>query len=371
MSTGRRMRVLLVSGSAPPMECGIGYYTACLARQLATLDGFDVGLVTSRHPGRVACDGQFAGVELLTPFPRWSLLAFGKARAALLRWRPDVLHVQCPAQGYDGPLAAPLSQWFRRWQGKPVVVTLHEHIRPYQLAFLALAQSADAIVSVRHNFQDGYRKGLSRTAARKPFHYIPNASSVPAVTPTPGRVRATRSKWGVAAGKAMIAYFGLLYPGRGVDQLFQIAHPERHHLVIVGGKLNRAEDYHRQVAALATSGAWQGSCSLAGFLPDEEAAAVLACSDAVVLPFLEGGGTWNTSLQAARLQGTFAVTTSRTERGLDPRRNVYFARPGDIEEMRAALGRHLGRRSEGSANDLPTWPGIAAQHKTLYESLTG
>jgi glycosyltransferase involved in cell wall biosynthesis len=366
-SDAPKLRVLLVCGSAPPMNCGVGDYTAGLARELAALGTLDIGLLTTRVPGRAA--DKIAGVEVLEAFEHWTWGSFAAARATLRGWPPDLLHIQYPAQGYDGLLLTPLTQWFRRWRGRPVVATMHEHVMPHRLGNLLMAQAANVIVSVRPNFRAGYRKGLSWTTLLKPFHFIPNASTLPQVEPAPELVRAVRQRYGVPAGKALVAYFGLLYPRRGVDQLFQIADPAAHHLVIVGGQTPQAAAYHQRLTELATQKPWHGSAILAGFLPDREAAAVLASADAVVLPFVGGGGIWNTSLHAARLQGTFVVATSTDEHGYDPRRNVYWARSGDIDDMRQALGRHLGTRQPGSADDVPRWPQIAEKHRQLYQSL--
>ncbi|WP_227255128.1 glycosyltransferase family protein [Frigoriglobus tundricola] len=166
--------------------------------------------------------------------------------------------------------------------------------------------------------------------------------------------------------KRLVIYFGLLYPGRGVDQLFQIANPTRHHIVIIGGAIPQARDYYREICDLANSPAWSGSCTFAGYLSERAAATAMACADAVVLPFRLGGGIWNTSIHAARLQGTFVLTTSVSETGLDAHRNVYFAEPDNIEEMREALTRYAGRRQPGSATDVPRWAGIAQRHRELY-----
>ena len=94
---------------------------------------------------------------------------------------------------------------------------------------------------------------------------------------------------------------------------------------------------------------------------------MLASADAIVLPFTTGGGSWNTSLHGARLQGTFVLTTSRETQGYDSEQNVYYARPGDVDGMRRALEQHLGTwRPPG---DIPTWPRVAAEHFDAYTAM--
>lgn len=366
-----RLRVLLVSGSAPPVKCGVGDYTACLARSLAAGGDIDVGLLTTRGPDRSAAASTWTDVELLEPVEHWTFGDFTAARQAIDRHRPDILHLQYPAQGYDGSLPTLLSQWFRRRIGRPVVTTLHEHILPHRVVKNLMVQSASAVISVRPNFRDAFRRGFTPMAIGKPFHFIPNASSVPRAERTDADVADVRERFAVRPGAAIVAYFGLLYPTRGALQLFDIADPSRHHLVIVGETVRPGDDYGRQLRELADSDRWRGAVTFTGFLPEDEAARTLAAADAVVLPFTHGGGVWNTSIHAARLQETFVLTTSTAAVGYDPVRNLFLTRPGDIPEMRRALAEHLGTRRPGSSADVPKWRDIADQHRRVYAGLAG
>src|SRR5262249_40185939 len=248
--------------------------------------------------------------------------------------------------------------------------TLRAHLLLCPLVPLKRAKAANAVISVRPDFTRRYRRLYNWTVALKPFYFIPNASSLPAVRPTPEEVAAVRARLGVAAGKSMVAYFGLIYPRRGVEQLFQIADPNNDHLVVIGGIIDEARGYGRRIAEFAGSERWRGRVTLTGFLANTEAAMLLACADAIVLPFTEeGGGIWNSSIHGARLQGTFVLTTSREKNGYDAADNVYWARPDDVGEMQAALRQHLGVRRAGSTDNLPRWDQIARQHRELYESV--
>ncbi len=368
MSPG--LRVLLMSGSAPPIPCGVGDYTAGLACELAAQDGLRVALLTSESMDSSARKDALRGVELLEPLGSWRPWVFFAARRAILDWQPDILHIQWPApQIYKGALLAILPLWFRFVHRKPVVLTLHEHIPTRMKWALAMVYASSIVTSVRPDFPEGFSLGLSRTAAAKPFRFIANASSLPQVMPTSNQVAAVRKHLGVENGKSLIAYFGLIYPDRGVEQLFQIATPTDHHVVVVGSSIPMAPEYYHHVLELAENTTWNHRASVTGFLPREEAALILACSDAVVLPFRRGGGIWNTSIHGARLQETFVLTTSTTQRGYEHLANVYWAEPGNLEEMRAALSRYVGIRRWGSSADVPRWTQIAMQHQALYQSL--
>ena len=89
----------------------------------------------------------------------------------------------------------------------------------------------------------------------------------------------------------------------------------------------------------------------------------------MVLPFRDGGGEWNSSIHAAVAQGTFVLSTSRTETGYDPTRNVYLAEVENVDEMKVALTSYAGTR-RNTAMDPDEWISIADRHQAFYESLS-
>jgi hypothetical protein len=92
---------------------------------------------------------------------------------------------------------------------------------------------------------------------------------------------------------------------------------------------------------------------------------LLACVDAAVLPFRDGGGDWNSSLQAVRVQGTLAISTSRTRTGYDQTDHTVYCAPGAISEMRQALEERSGQRV--AARDcVSAWRQIAEAHQIVY-----
>lgn len=362
-------RILIICASSPPVRCGVGDYSVALCESLATHAGLTVGFLTTAHPHRQIVDADRSGFQLLPSPPTWSPWYFGRCCRDISAWKADLIHVQWPAQGYDGPLAGLIAQWFRRWCRRPVVVTLHEHLPPSAAPFgtsRMLANAACAITSVRPDFCDGFAVGMSSCVSHKPFFFIPNASHIPRVRPTPQQAEAFRARHRLEPQQAIIAYFGLLYPDRGVEDLFSIADPDHHRLFIAGDAITSSDSYKTELAAVAAQPRWRDRATMLGFLPVEEAGLLLALADAVVLPFKHGGGIWNTSIHAARTQGTFVLSTSKQLRGYDLAHNVYWAAPGNIAEMRQALKTHLGNRALPDATDVPSWKDIALRHNDVY-----
>ena len=165
-----------------------------------------------------------------------------------------------------------------------------------------------------------------------------------------------------------MSYFGFAYPHKGIEALFEVADPRRDRLVLICD-LREGDPYHRLILDRCRNAPWDGKASVTGFLPAEEIASVLSASDAVVLPFTGGGGDWNSSLQAAAIQGVFVVTTSSTARGYDAKHNIHYCPPGDTACMRSALESGIGRRIEPAGEANREWARIAGAHLRVYGEL--
>ncbi len=354
------MRILLVSGSFPPMKCGVGDYTASLAASLARRAEHSVGVLTSEGAGLPPVPG----VQLLPVVRGWNLRDAPHIARVLRKWRPDIVHIQFPTLVY-GKIQWLLPAIARALNG-PVVQTWHEYHPKGSLPNLPNALLPGGLVVVRPDYVKTMPSWYRRCLAFKKIEFIPNASSIPAVTLSGEERDAILERWGLRPGRA-VAYFGFASPAKGIDLLFDIADPAEHRLVLICD-LDPSDGYHRTILKKAGQPPWAGKVRITGFLESEDAGRVLAASDAAVFPFRDGGGGWNTSLHGAMAQGTFVLTTSREKNGYFPGDNVYYARALDAEEMRAALKSHIGERRPPNPSTRE-WDGIAGRHVRLYESL--
>ncbi len=364
------MRILIVAGSIPPMRCGIGDYTAELARTLSQRADATVAVLTDvAAAGGNRAEGSF---EVLPVAHGWKASDLLPILQTVRRWRPDLIHIQYPGQGYGRQRLPWLLPELLSGLRLRVVQTWHEYYRTVRGASLNLLNIAlpGTVVVVRPNYAATLSPWLRRLAWGKRFHFVPNASAIPVVHMTPAERSAVQAHFNTA-GNPLVVYFGFAYPEKGVDLLFQIADPTLHHLVIVGN-LDPADPYHQLILETSRRAPWADHVTITGFVSPEEAARVLACADAVVLPFRSGGGPWNTSLQAAAMQGTFVLTSSAEQHGYSAAENTYYARLGDVQEMQQALQLYQGRRNvtDGSGR-WPTWESIASQHMAIYRQVRG
>lgn len=359
------MRILLVSGSLPPMRCGVGDYAAHLAGVLAA-DGDDVALLTSRG----ADEGTVGpSVRRFAIMEGWKLRELAKLWRVFREWRPDVVHVQYPTQGYQGgwlPNLIPLLSWI--WSAK-AVRTWHEGcFRRDSPPFVLQALAPGPFVVVRPDFEARIPRVLRPLLRGREGGLVIGASVIERSRASAPELEAIRASL-LNGRRRLIAFFGFLYPFKGAEQLFSIANPETDAIVFVGEE-SVAPDYAKSLRDIAARAEWRGAVSFLGFLDPPATADVLAAADAAVLPFREGGGIWNSSIHAAAMQGTPVVTTSTERQGLDRERGVYYAAPDDLEDLREGLAAvsSMPRPDPPGEDD---WHRIAREHRAIYRGEFG
>ena len=360
------MKLLLIAGSFPPMRCGVGDYSYRLAGALADNPHVKVAVLTSAAAQGAA---HLDSVEIFPIVKRWDLAEAPKVIRIIRTWKPDVVHIQYPTQGYGDGLLPEILPFMSFLLGRKIVQTWHEgYGRRSPLTLFLKSFFHSGLVVVRPDYKKKLHSLLRWALWNKKYVYIPSASTMPRSDAGGHEIQELRTRF-LKDQRRLIVFFGFVYPPKGVDLLFEIGNPASD-AIVIAGETGGNVDYFQTIERLAFTPPWKGKVTITGFLSPNNAARLMAAADAVILPFREGGGEWNTSLHAAVLQGSFVITTSRDRNGYDPEHNVYYARLNDIREMRSALDGHSGTRSERS-NDMvkEEWQKIAVQHRLLYEEL--
>ena len=360
------MRVLLITGSYPPMKCGVGDYTYNLVEALAGDPEIRVGVLTSVSGGEM---GKTDGIEYFPVIKRWRLYEAWTIVKTIRMWSPDIVHIQYPTQGYGKgmlPWILPMISFLMR---KKVVQTWHEgygkRIAP-KLFLKSIIPSR--LVFVRPQYKENLDPLLCWALWTKKTEFIPNTSCIPRIDLDEQEKDELRRRY-LRNQKRLVVFFGFVYPHKGVELLFEIADPASDQILITG-EIDKKKDYFHKIMERASIRSWVDKVTITGFLPAVDMAALLAVADAVILPFKTGGGEWNTSIHGAVLNGAFVITTSLNQSGYDKKRNVYFAKVDDVQEMRSALAAYAGIRREYDPDiDKDEWRQIADEHRSLYESL--
>lgn len=359
------MRILFITGSFPPMRCGVGDYAATLAEALGKLPDTKVAVLTDTRACTARSDLNF---ELFPSVHGWKISDLPHIIKTVRRWKPDVVHIQYPTQGYGRscvPWFLPIILFLLNVK---IVQTWHENFPMASWRNLANAIVPGGLIVVRPNYIASMPAWSRWLIRNKCFDFIPNASTIPEIKLSDAE-RSLLHKRFTSPANPVVVFFGFAYPHKGVEQLFEILDPAEHHLLLISD-LDPMDPYHKKILAHMQHGKWLGKVTATGFLPAEDVGRILAIADAVVLPFRDGGGRWNTSVHSALAQGTFVLTTSYEQHGYFPSENIYYAHPGDVGDMRQALHLYLGRRNQDAAmSQYISWETIANMHKTFYQTI--
>ncbi|MEX2146957.1 MAG: glycosyltransferase [Candidatus Rokuibacteriota bacterium] len=365
------MRVVMVCPSYPPqpVTCGVGDYTRCLATELAR-QGATVSIVTSGEWRGQPSSSRITVLPLFAPDAAW--------------WRvmpADVVHVQYAPDLYPRRAEVALLPVRARLRGAPpLVVTFHTLLdgttAGRALALWLLSASA-ATISANDEVTGMVRRRLPAWLAGR-LTEIPIGSNI---APAPAADRAAvLLRLSLPVDTQLIAHFGLVYPGKGLETLLDALrqvrrrHP-RAQLVIVGD--TRPEDcaYRAGLQARAERMGLRGAVAWTGRVADADASGVLGAADLFVAPFDEGASIRRGSLMAGLAHGCAVVSTR-------PARPSGWLRDGDAlalvaprdaaalaERMIAPAERaRLGAGARALAGRF-AWPDIAARTRAVYESV--
>ena len=355
----------MVTGSYPPLKCGIGDYSQSLAEALVGR-GIQLAVLTSRVD---EAQSKADGIEIFPIMNNWSLGELVKVVRIMRHWSPDIVHVQFPTQGYGRRWLPSMLPMIAFLMGNKVVQTWHEGIGWRNVPrYLLQAIIPGGLVVVRPRYREHLHPLLRWTLWNKKFACIKNASAIPQAELGDQEKSDLRAKY-LNGQTRLIVFFGFVYPHKGVELLFDIADPVSDRIVIAG-EIDKVGLSHQEILKRSSKAPWSAKVTITGFLPSREVAELLALADAVILPFRQGGGEWNTSIHGAVRQGSFVITTSRTRNGYDQQCNVYYAKVDDVQEMKLALNARAGTRRQYNTDiDGDEWLQIAAEHHSLYEAV--
>jgi glycosyltransferase involved in cell wall biosynthesis len=384
------MRVLVISAAFPPMRAGESDHAFYLSRHLAER-GVEVHVLTTR------------GNEASNHFPfkvhpimrKWSWMDLLRLAKFLKHCRPDGILLQYIGWIYDyhpmitfaptlTKVLQPSTQFvtqFANAQGsEPERFSLFSRLTRKGIARWAGASNVD--YSFGTLLRDSDRliiySDIHRAQLAERFSVVNNKSVL--IPPPPimlmspedhGAIRERgRKKLGVQTDEFLLAYFGYVYPQKGVETLLRafsiVARKKRRaRLLILGGFIAREFPGHRryreEILALPKQlGIEHRVIWFGGYAWDsDEASVCLRAADAGVIPMDYGVQLNNSAFAAVVAHGLPVITTRGPvlEEPFVHEKNVLLCSPRDPEAMAEAIERlmespELARRLKAGATEF-------------------
>ncbi|HDQ73690.1 MAG TPA: glycosyltransferase [Chloroflexi bacterium] len=395
------MRIGLISGEYPPMQGGVGDFSAQLARSLADLN-HEVHVVTTDLPDPApstdgapstddagSADGA-SGVMVHRVITGWGWGCWGEIMELACEIRLDVLNVQYQAAAYG---MHPAINFVPGRRERPVAVTFHDLRSPYLFpkagplrwwVVRSCARRAERVIVT--NREDYLR--LQDEMSRKRLSMIPIGSNIPP-SPPPGYDRqAERARWGVGEEDVLLGYFGFLNASKGGEVLIQslgllVDQGVPAQLLMVGGRVGSSDPSNRayleQVMALIDRLGLADRVHWTGYTRPADVSAGLLATDVCVLPYRDGVSFRRGTLHACLAHGR-AIVTTRPAVALEEVRdgeNMLLAPPGDPAGLASCVRRlvenpALRTRLEVGARAVAadfTWERIARKTAAIFGRL--
>jgi len=374
------MKICLLSGSYPPIHCGVGDQVQCLAEGLAAA-GETVAVVTS-------AGGLLPVSNRITIHPVISNWRAGSMRALLRimdRINPDIIHLHYPSLGFGHGLAPnlffPLLRCLRpQWK---CLVTLHEYFT-YTLRgrwrLWPVIRSAQRIVCTNQLDQKYVLK--DHAAGRARIQVIPLGSSVGSLQQNdqnqlkPFPLPAPDKNW--------LLHFGTVMPNKGwevmIPALQQLIREGRKIGLLVAGELDPASYvYHRKIRSMIQDAGLTDTIYFTGYLSKEQIAEVFTTCSIAVQPYTDGAQLNRSSFIALLAYGRAIITTDPLYllEHLRHGRQFWGVIPHDPKALAEGIkllldDQDLVKRLQtgaAAAADYFAWPRIIKLYYGLYRQL--
>ncbi len=418
-------KVVVLSGSFPPMKCGVGDSAHALAQHLAKM-GVKIEAVTDVeadavdpgegpvpvHAGPVHAVPVHAvpvhavpvhavpvhavpvhAVPVHAVIDNWSVWKIKKLARAIESLEPDILHIHYPTKAYGKGLAVPFLPMLIRSRRKrfKIVVTLHEFRLSHpmrRLASFVLVDGAHAVcMPCSLEFEALRRRHISveeNINAAIPVGPIgPSADDFPPEAREEIR-RRVRAEWGVSDERVVLLHYGTPTPFKGLEVLFKALRHLKNEgetplLVIVGDHHPEKNDFHRLLHGQPGGLGIKDQVRWLGRVDEDGLVGAFVSADIGVFPFVDGFSFRRSSLIGTLMWDLPITTTEPTGEleGIGGQEKVRFCARGDPRALATSLLPLLAnpkvldrlRAVPNPLKDYFRWEGIARRYLEIYRQV--
>jgi len=371
------MRVLILSGTYPPLKCGVGAYTSLFMEALKK-NGIEVCLLTSQDA--LKAEGVYPEIKV------WKMSALPQIIEFIQKLKPDIIDFQYPTIAYRRKIFANLLPFLLRLKGikVPIVTTFHEFTEvgyPGKFrSLLLILLSQHVILKNKADLEI-----LKRLFFWKKFTFIPIGSNIKVKEYRPDQLIKLRKKLGLVAKKeSLLLYFGFIDESKGIDDLLEattllILKGVPVKLLLIGGFNPQNNTYHHHLERLVEKLHLADKVFWLGFVSDEEISQYFQIADIGVFPFKKGVSLRRGTVMGTLIHGVPVITTlgKYTTADFVNGKNVILVEPKDpavlaktIEELlqNQTLLQILKRNAKIFSQSF-AWETIADNSRKFYQSL--
>lgn len=383
-------RVLMISGSFPPLQCGVGDSANALAVALAQ-KGIEINVLTDS-----AASPSLNDTDRLKIYPEikeWGIRGTGKLTKRIESFEPDIVHIHYPSKAYGKGLGIVFTPALLRTRKRKysIVLTLHEFRishRARRLADFILADPCDAVVMPCYlelaAFLQRYpsmNEKITQAIPVGPVGFSPD--DLTQIEREELR-NSTRHKMGIGEDDILLLHYGTPSKSKGIEIIFKALrilkmegiHP---HLYIAGAFQPSIDEFHRTLAGQAEGLGIGSQVHWTGYLSSEYLSGLFAAADVGVFPFTDGFSFRRSSLITLLMWDVPIITTEPDNELplIREQEKVKFVSRQDPKSLATALITLIGNKkalenAKSAPNPLKEmfrWDSIAERYIDLYNRI--
>lgn len=374
------MRVALFCPDYPPSgrQGGIQDYSQHLVKAL-TGQGLDVTVITGEGYSGKGKDGLATIVKFPEPWDkRWALRVVEELEERSV----ELVNLQYSPAMFENPHQLGWSVLAARFPSVVSFHTLWGGSRWNVPAAVRLLHSAHQVIATNSEILHLMRRYLPWTLSKTAF--VPIGSNI--IPHEQEDVhKEVIGRYNIRRDRLLLVYFGMAYPGKGLDLLLgaasrlENAQGLNFQLLCVGGGVSDVNTYQSEGQRKVSELGLEKQVTWTGRIPASHVSSLLTVSDMVVLPYEAGASDRRGSLLAALAHGKPIVTTRPRIRipHFSNGKNMIWPETTSPESLSRTITRLYGDRSlqetlGKGALELASklqWGEIAEDTKLLFEKL--
>jgi glycosyltransferase involved in cell wall biosynthesis len=310
-----KKRLVIVSGSYPRIRCGVSDYVQRVAEQTATLNRFDLHVVTAAD--QEVNPNLAKGYTVHPTIKSFSLFSANDLCREVLKHNPDIVHIQNPTIKYAGwrsPLMSIVAKKLKNKRPNIQLVVMQHEIaigRPLlRRRYRPLFSFSDAITVSNDRDRQAI---IDLKIDPKKIHIAPITAYMPLHPSDPEIKKRCRKTFDIAQDALCLAYFGFVHPGRHLEPLIRSmaclqSRGFNVYAIIMGAAAQGSEGYFKTCQNLCVQLGLAEKVIWTGYATNEQIADGLSAADVFVSLPDRGADMRNTSIHTGMVAGLPIVT---------------------------------------------------------------
>lgn len=369
------MRLCIITGSYPPVKCGIGDYTHTLSNHLlAATEDIDLHIISP--------DISYKTPDTATIhncIPKWNLKGGLKVIKLVRNLKPDIIHLQYQTPPGNKNITINLLPLIFRLFGCIVVSTIHEYT--YTSRKFKSRNLLNILFSNYCIIPDPvYKKDINRIFPRKNIEFIPVSPDIPQISISNDERNRIRESLTFGKPKSyIIGYFGFVYQQKNIKALIDLhaaINKDKDCYLVFMADLDPDIPHHLEIQNHIKKQSNKEKICFTGYLDKKILSKYIQSADCMVFLFKDGISPRNTSFIAAAYQARMVIATdSQHPMPFITKEfpNVSLVDRNDpIPEAVKLITNDNGKNKETSKiqnESYFSWPNIAKRHILLYEKI--